>query len=99
MSKDRIVMPSGDKQSFGDQLPPKQVSWRTQMQRFVVEVDGQAKSDYPTRDLAEVEAKRISSAFPKLQVKIADWQSDTVTKLGPTKAAVEVEDAGEAEEG
>ena len=95
MAKDRIGMPVPEKQSFGDQLPPKQVSWRSQMQRFVVEVDGQAKTDYPTRELAEVEAKRISDAFPKLQVKIADWQSDSVTKLGPTKAAPEVEEADE----
>ena len=96
MAKDRIGMPVQEKQSFGDQLPPKQVSWRTQMQRFVVEVDGQAKSDYPTRELAEVEAKRISDGFPKVQVRIADWQSDSVTKLGKTVAKVEADADGES---
>lgn len=84
-------MQSGDKSTFGDQLPPKQVSWRSQMARFVVEVDGQAKSGFATRDLAEAEAKRISDAFPKLQVKIADWETDSVRTLGPTQAKTEAE--------
>jgi hypothetical protein len=91
MAKDRIVMQSADKPAFGDQLPPKQVSWRTQMPRYVIEVDGQAKSGFETRELAEVEAKRISDAFPKLQVRIADWEFDSVRTLGPTQATAEEE--------
>jgi hypothetical protein len=91
MAKDRIVMPSGDKPSFGDQLPPKQVSWRAQMPRFVVEVDGQAKSGFAERELAEAEAKRISDAFPKLQVKVVDWETDSVRTLGATQGKPEAE--------
>ena len=97
MSKDRIVMPVVEKPVAGDQLPPKQVSWRTQMPRYVVEVDGQAKSGYPVRADAEAEAKRISDAFPKVQVRIADWQADSVKTLGKTTAKVEPE--VESEEG
>lgn len=91
MAKETIVMPQGEKTSFGDQLPPKQVSWRAQMPRFVVEVDGQAKSGFAEHAEAEAEAKRIKAAFPKLQVKVVDWETDSVRTLGATQAKPEPE--------
>ena len=80
------------------QTPPRQVSWRSHMARYVVVVDGQAKSSYAKQDDAEVEAKKISSKFPILQVRVKDWERDSVTTLGPTSAPpepaeTEVEDA------
>jgi hypothetical protein len=77
------------KDSSGDQLPPKQVSWRAQQARYVVSVDGQAKSSFEDKADAEAEAGKILARFPKLQVRVTDSQRDSVQMLGPTKAPEE----------
>ena len=74
----RLESPKESSTSSEPQLPPKQISWRAQMARYVVSVDGQAKSSYATREAAEAEAQRISARFPILQVRVSDWQRDTV---------------------
>ena len=81
------------------QLPPRQLSKRPQTARFVLSVDGQAKSSYDTREAAEAAAKRISDKFPVPTVTVTDTEQDSVRNLGPTQAPKEPDEAAEPEAG
>ncbi len=77
-----------------DQQAARQLAKRVQMARYVVYVDHQAKSSFDTQEAAEKEAKRILTAFPILNIRVADSEMDSAKTLGPTKAKEEAEEIG-----
>ncbi len=79
---------------MSDQQSPPRIVKRVHMNRYIVFVDQQGKSSFDSLEAAENEAKRILAAYPKLAVRVADSESDTVTRLGPTKAPDEPEEEG-----
>ncbi len=83
----------------------KQLARFMETKRFVVSVDHQAKRSYDTREEADAEAKRISTAYPVVAVHVTDIEQDSrnLAKLAPTpeeKRAAEAahEAAAEAEQ-
>lgn len=54
------------------QQPPKQVNWRSQLNRYVLVVDGQTKSSFTDKTVADAEAKRLLDRWPALSVRIDD---------------------------
>jgi hypothetical protein len=68
--------------SMSDQVhlerkPPK----RVQLDRFVVAVDGQSKSGYTVRELADAEALKIRQAYPRVSVTVIDQEQDDTSLL------------------
>jgi hypothetical protein len=69
------------------EIIPRQLSKRAQRSRYVVYVDGQAKSSFDTPEAAENEARRIREAFPVVAVHVGDDENNSVQNLGPTQTS------------
>ena len=72
-----------------ERKPPK----RVQLDRFIVAVDGQSKSGYTDREVADAEALKISQAYPRVSVSVIDQEQDDTSLLsGYTRKAMDAED-------
>ena len=73
--------------SSGDKRPTNAPS-KVAYERFIVSVDGQAKSSYANAEDAQREADRIVTGYPKVIVQGLDGTRSLVREY-PDKAAVE----------
>ena len=75
---------------------PIPVQKRPQTARYVVSVDGQAKSSFPIREEADAYARNITDRFPKVVVLVTDSEHDSVKMFEATLAAEVAAAAAEA---
>ena len=66
---------------------PIPVQKRPQTARYIVSVDGQAKSSFDTPEAADVYARNITDRFPKVVVLVTDSVHDSVKIFEATLAA------------
>ena len=68
-----------------EQQPGRKPPKRVQLDRYVVSVDGQAKTGYTDRAAAEAEAERIRQKYPRVSVGVTDQERDDIVQREPER--------------
>ena len=75
---------------------PRQASRGIQLGRYVVSVDGQAKSGYPQKDAADAQADKIRKAFPRVSVTVTDAMNSGLVSAASDIPSVESAETNQA---
>jgi hypothetical protein len=89
----RPLGPSGAIIMSADNSRPTNASAKVAYERFVVSVDGQAKSSFPQLADAQKEADRITAGYPKVVVRVLDGERHLMTETPDRVAATDVADS------
>ena len=76
-----------------DNSRPTNASAKVAYERFVVSVDGQAKSSFAAIADAQREADRISTGYPKVVVRVLDGERHLMTETPDRPVANEAADS------